>query len=206
MSDAFWLALFALFATFIGSLPALMTAHAGLQQSKKNAEKTEENTVLTAATSKKVTDAAAQIKEVGKQTTEIHAAANGTLTKLEEKFAASNQENQELRAMIKTLLDRQSSVIPAHENLIEKRMTESQELNRNMADFMKEFASLTKEMKVTQETVKTMLDERAHMKTGEISEITALKNIMADFAKTGMPVIAPEGEPLPVKVEAVVKK
>lgn len=105
MSDTVWLAMFAFLATFIGSIPSLMTAYAGLQQSKENAKKTDANTLLTAATNKKV-------EEVGEQTKEIHTATNGTLSKLEERADAQTKEISELRVIIKTLVEREAAAAP----------------------------------------------------------------------------------------------
>lgn len=125
MSDTVWLALFALLATFIGSLPALMTAYAGLKQSQKNAQATAANTLLTEATSQKVEETNKKVEETNKKvddaalvTEEIKVATNGGMSEVKGQLQAVTTQNAAMQLTIKTL----SEVITAR-NQDRKRET-----------------------------------------------------------------------------------
>lgn len=92
--------------------------------------------------------------------------------------------------------------------------------NANLTEMTKKWEAAIEQTKGLEATVKTLLDRGivsapppvrveptpALAYDDLLKEMTELKAIMAKFATTGMPVIAPAGEPLPVKVEVVSKK
>lgn len=161
----------AIVVALVTAIPPTMVAYSSLQQSKKNAEKTEENTVLTAATNKKV-------EEVGKQTEDIHTATNGASAKMEQKFDSATKEIGELRAIIKSLVEREAAAVPVR-----------------AANFRE-----------TGEMLKEVGNGNTAAYDKLVTEISELKTLMAGFSEKGMPVIVPEGAPLPVKVEEGEKK
>lgn len=153
----------AVVVAIVGAIAPTMVAYSSLQQSKLNAKKTEENTILTAATNKKV-------EEVGKQTEDIHTATNGASAKMEQKFDSATKEIGELRAIIKSLVEREAAAAPVR------------------ATAVRQTGELLKEVGNGNTAAYDLL----------VSELAELKAIMAGFADKGMPVTAPVGEPLPV--------
>lgn len=152
----------ALVIAIVGAIPPTMVAYSSLQQSKKNAEKTEENTELTKATQVKV-------EEVGEQTKEIHTATNGTLSKFEGRVEEQTKEIAELRAVLKSMVERETAAAPVRAANVRQTGELIEKVgNGNTASYDK-----------------------------LIAQVEELKEILAGFADKGMPVIA-EGAPLPV--------
>lgn len=153
----------AIVVALVGAIAPTMVAYSSLQQSKENAKKTEANTVLTAATNKKV-------EEVGEQTKEIHTATNGTLSKFEERVDTQTKEIAELRIVIKTLVEREAAAAPVR----------------------------AANVRQTGELIEKVGNGNTATSDKLLVQIAELKELLAGFAEKGMPVIAPDGEPLPV--------
>lgn len=132
-------------------------------QSRKNNTQNKEIIKTAEATATKV-------EEVSKQTADIHTATNGASLKMETKFDAATKEIGELRAIIKSLVERENAAASVR----------------------------SANVKQTGELLKEVENGNTVSYTNLLKEVAELKNIMAAFAKTGMPVIAPAGEPLPV--------
>lgn len=168
----------AIVVALVGAIAPTMVSWNTLQQAKETLRQSRENAKKTDENTALTADTNKKVDEVATKTEEIHTATNGTLSKFEERVDMQTKEINELRVVIKTLAEREAAAAPVRATAVRQTGELLKEVgNGNTASYDK-----------------------------LIEEVAELKKILSGFAEKGMPVVAPEDAPLPVKVEVVSKK
>lgn len=119
-------------------------------------------------------DVTQKVEKVIENTDKIKTATDGSLTEVKDQLKAVTDQN-------KTISEQNLASQATIKALSDAMATRRTEAKRETGDLIAEV-------------------ENGNTKsyTNLLKEMAEMKNIMAEFAKTGMPVVAPAGEPLPV--------